>query len=80
MATQSPPRNKGSSNRSGGAPFQISKHLKGIHFPADKDTLLERCRKNGAPDEIMRAVQAMPDREYGSMAEVMKGYAGKRGA
>ncbi|GAA4529737.1 MULTISPECIES: DUF2795 domain-containing protein [Nonomuraea] len=45
-------------------PIQLQKHLKGVDYPASKADLLEAARKHGADQDTMRALEAMPDREY----------------
>lgn len=65
-------------NRSSSAPTNVSKNLKGISFPASRDDLLQRAKKNGAGDDVLETIRNMPERAYGTMADVMKGYAGKR--
>jgi hypothetical protein len=35
---------------------KVSKSLKGIHFPADKDKVLEFAKKNSAPDEVLNKI------------------------
>jgi uncharacterized protein DUF2795 len=58
----------------GQSPIDVTHHLKGIHFPAQKRDLAEQAKKNGAPSEIMEAIEAMPEETYGSVADVMKGF------
>ena len=52
--------------------IDAQKALKGISYPADKQTLLDTAQKNGASDEVKAAREALPDQEYGSPAEVSK--------
>lgn len=59
------------------SPTNISKNLKGIHFPASRKDLVERARKNGANEEVLRAIREMPDQSYSNMADVMKGFGRK---
>ena len=56
------------------SPINITKHLKGIDFPAEKADLLDLAEENGADEEAMEKIRQMPDKEYGSMADVMKGF------
>lgn len=58
---------------SGTSPIEISKHLKGIDFPANKRDLIEHAQQNDAGEDVMEILQDLPDQEYGNMAEVMKG-------
>lgn len=50
----------------------ITHHLKGIHFPAKHRDILSLARKNGADKDIMEILQAMPEQDYASVAEIMK--------
>jgi len=52
--------------------IDMQKALKGIDYPADKATLLETARSNGASEEITNALDALPDQEYESPAAVSK--------
>ena len=58
----------------GQSPIDVTHHLKGIHFPTEKRDLVEQAKKNGAPSEIMEAIEAMPEQSYETMADVMKGF------
>ena len=52
----------------------MSTSLKGIDYPAKKDQLVKHAQRNGAESEVIEVLKAMPDQEYGNMADVMKGY------
>ena len=56
------------------SPVNVTHHLKGIDFPAEKDDLVEQAKSNGAPSDVMEAIEAMPEQTYGTMADVMKGF------
>ncbi len=49
---------------------KVSKSLKGIHFPADKDKCVQYAERNQAPDDVVNTLRHMPDGEYDSMAGV----------
>jgi len=49
---------------------KVSKSLKGIHFPADREKVVDYAKKNMAPDDVMNVLEQMPDGEYDSMAGV----------
>jgi hypothetical protein len=59
----------------------VTHHLKGIHFPVAKQDLLRQARQNGAAQDIMDVLHAVPDQEYETAADVMKavGQAEQRG-
>jgi hypothetical protein len=56
----------------GHSPSNIAHHLQGINFPAAKRDLLRQARDNGAAQDIMDVLHAMPDQEYESAADVVK--------
>lgn len=56
----------------------LAHNLEGIDFPANKQKLVEYARNKGAGDEIIRQIEAMPDEEYTSMADVFKGFGMKQ--
>ena len=58
----------------GHSPANVSKHLKGIDFPAHRQDLIRQAEKNHADAEVIDELKNLPDEEYGSMADVMKGY------
>lgn len=56
----------------GQSPANVTHHLQGMDFPANRADL-EKCAKdNGADNEVMDVIRQMPDDEYGSMADVTK--------
>lgn len=61
----------------GHSPANVTHFLKGIEFPAKRDDLLRHARQNHADKDVLDEIQSMPEQEYGSMADVMKGF-GKR--
>lgn len=58
----------------GKSPANISHHLKGIDFPANKQDLIQQAEKNGAKDDILDVIDNMPDNKFENMADVMKAY------
>ncbi len=49
---------------------QLSRYLEGIDFPADKQTIIDTAKSNGAPDNIMQWMNRLPDREYNRANEI----------
>lgn len=45
-------------------PIELQKHLKGVHYPASKQELLDAARENGGEGEVCRALEALPERPY----------------
>jgi len=67
--------------RGGGhSPANVTKHLKGIGFPAKKQDLLKHAKKAGADQEVLQELQGFADQEYNSMADVMKAFGQERKA
>lgn len=57
----------------GHSPSNILHHLKGIDFPAGKDALVSQAQKNDADNDILDIIRQLPDQEYHTMADVLKG-------
>ncbi|MBW7849827.1 MAG: DUF2795 domain-containing protein [Rhodospirillales bacterium] len=51
----------------------IAQALSGIEFPAGKSQLVEWARNNGAEKDVVGVLEKMPDEQYTSMADVLKG-------
>ena len=51
-------------------PIKLQKALKGVTYPADKSSLLEAARGNGADDAIVRDLESLADGDYESPARV----------
>ncbi len=49
---------------------KVSKSLKGIHFPADREKVVQYAKKNAAPEDVMDVLENMPEKNYDSMAGV----------
>ena len=58
----------------GGSPANVAQYLSGIDFPCQKDDLIEHAEQNGAEDEVLEMLRNLPEGEYHTMADVMKGY------
>ncbi|GGX87549.1 DUF2795 domain-containing protein [Streptomyces minutiscleroticus] len=53
-------------------PIELQKCLGGMNYPADKKTVVDQAKQHGADKEIMGALEALPDKEYGTPAEINK--------
>ena len=58
----------------GRSPTNITKHLRGVDFPANLQDLIQKARDNNADDEVIQVLEQMPDQEFQSMADVMAGF------
>jgi hypothetical protein len=45
-------------------PFRIQKFLGGLRYPARKAQVLERARERGADEQVMAALNRLPDRAW----------------
>ncbi|HLI06815.1 MAG TPA: DUF2795 domain-containing protein [Ktedonobacteraceae bacterium] len=53
-------------------PIQIEKFLKGADYPASKEDLIRLAQQNGADERVRVTLQRLPDKQYGSPADVSK--------
>ena len=47
-------------------PFRIQKYLAGLRYPAAKAQVLERARQRGADQNILAALERLPERAWDS--------------
>ncbi len=47
-------------------PVQVQKHLRGIDYPTDKRTLLDTARREGADENVLRALERLPETTFNS--------------
>lgn len=53
-------------------PIQLQKHLKGVDYPAGKSDLIQTARDHGADDNVINALERIPDRQYDGPNAVSK--------
>jgi hypothetical protein len=51
-------------------PIEVQKHLSGINYPTDKQTVVETARKQGADDEVVSTLERMPGQTFNSPNDV----------
>ncbi|MCW3820344.1 DUF2795 domain-containing protein [Micromonospora sp. DR5-3] len=51
-------------------PIQLQKFLRGVDYPADKDTLVERARANGADDRVLDTLRRLRADSFNSPNDV----------
>lgn len=51
---------------------EVEKYLKGVDFPASRQSLVDHAKDNDAPDEVTRVINQFPDQDYKSAADVAK--------
>lgn len=45
-------------------PIQVQKYLSGVDYPVTKGQLLEKARDNGAGEDVLAALEKLPERDY----------------
>ncbi|MES2353003.1 MAG: DUF2795 domain-containing protein [Pseudomonadota bacterium] len=51
-------------------PIQIQKFLKGIDYPASKETLIENAKKLGADENVCQSLEELPQKKYDAPVDV----------
>ena len=52
------------------SPVEVQEALSGVDYPADKQVLIDKARDNGASDDVLDALDGIPDQEYGNPTDV----------
>ncbi len=58
--------------QSGYSETSVINYLQGISFPKTRQELIEFCQDEGAPEQILDVLGALPDREYISWEDLME--------
>jgi hypothetical protein len=61
-------------------PIQLQKYLKGVGYPASKKDLVERAKRQGAGEDLVRALNAVSRERFATPAEVSKAVSGGGGS
>jgi hypothetical protein len=56
-------------------PIELQKYLGGVDYPVSKDDLVDTARRNGAPDDIVQALQRAPGDSFDDPPSVSKAVA-----
>jgi hypothetical protein len=56
---------------------EIVKYLGAVDFPATRDEIVQEAARQGAPEEVLKALRRMPPVDYRSRAEVLRSAAVK---
>jgi hypothetical protein len=51
-------------------PIQIQKFLGGVDYPASREALLSKAKDSGADENVLQALEGIPDKEYDSPTAV----------
>jgi hypothetical protein len=52
------------------SPIQVQKFLGGLDYPVGKQQLVEHARRNGADDDVMSTLEALPFDDFNSPNDV----------
>jgi hypothetical protein len=58
----------------GKTPDMIRGYLEGLSFPARKDDIVRAVRRNGAPEDVIGAMNLLTATEYGTFEELIRDY------
>lgn len=53
-------------------PVQVQKFLGGLDYPAGKQQIVDKARKEGADQNVLEELEHLPDREYDSPVAVSR--------
>lgn len=53
-------------------PIEMQKALGGVNYPASKKEIVDQASKHKAGQEVMKALDSLPDKEYESPAAINK--------
>ena len=56
--------------------IEVQRFLSGVDYPAGKQDLVEHARSQGAGEDVVSALEAIPDREYNGPNGVSEAVAG----
>jgi predicted transcriptional regulator len=54
------------------SPAQVEKSLKGTHFPAEKQDLIQKAKENNANQDVLEVLENMPDKQFNSPVDISK--------
>lgn len=53
-------------------PIHVQKFLGGIDYPTDKEHVVSRAKAQGADEEVINALDRIPDQKYSSPAAISR--------
>jgi hypothetical protein len=62
----------GRGNPEKASPAAIERYLKGIHFPVNKNNLIEHAQQQGAPSDVLSVLNRFDEQEYHSVIDISK--------
>ncbi len=54
-------------------PIQVQKFLGGMDYPADKQSIVDTAREQGADERVLNALEQLPDGQFETPADISKG-------
>ncbi|GAB2528249.1 DUF2795 domain-containing protein [Microbacterium petrolearium] len=57
-------------------PIELQKYLGGVDYPARKEDLVARARENGAPDDLVSALESAGEDSFDAPAAVSSAVSG----
>ncbi len=54
------------------SPAQVEKSIKGTHFPAQKEDLIQQAKENNANQDVLNVLERMPDKQFNSPVDISK--------
>ncbi len=55
-------------------PIQLQKFLSGVDYPARKQDLVDRARRQGADDNVVQTLERLPRDEFNSPNDVSEAF------
>ena len=62
----------------GGITTEIERSLKGINFPASRKDLVQQAKSNHASNDVIKAIQNLPEDRFNSPTDVAKAWGEER--
>ena len=56
--------------------IDVQKYLSGVDYPVRRDDLLDKAKNENAPDDVLNALEGLPDREFESPVQVSEAISG----
>lgn len=53
-------------------PIHVQRYLGGMDYPVDKQRIVDQARHKGADDELLNALEQLPERRYDSPISVSR--------
>lgn len=50
----------------------IERYLKGVSFPAEKEELIQQAKSNNAPEDVLRVLSRLKEKDYQTAIDVSK--------